>query len=53
MNSATCGLDLVDPNNPPRWVLRRYSFGYEHITKEWVDTMIARGRATQISANLI
>jgi hypothetical protein len=40
MNSATCGLDLVDPNNPPRWVLRRYSFGYEHITEEWVDTMM-------------
>ena len=28
--------------------LRRYSFGYEHITEERVDTMIARGRATQI-----
>ena len=23
-----------------RWVLQRYSFGYEHITEEWVDTMM-------------
>jgi hypothetical protein len=40
MNSATCGLDLIDPNDPPRWVLQRYSFGYEQITEEWVDTMM-------------
>jgi pimeloyl-ACP methyl ester carboxylesterase len=23
-----------------RWVLQRYSFGYEHITEEWVDAMM-------------
>jgi hypothetical protein len=23
-----------------RWVLQRYSFGYEHITEEWVDQMM-------------
>jgi hypothetical protein len=23
-----------------RWVLQRYSFGYEHITEEWVDVMM-------------
>ena len=23
-----------------RWVLQRHSFGYEHITEEWVDTMM-------------
>jgi hypothetical protein len=34
-------------------IVPNYSFGYEHITEEGVDTMIARGRATQISANLI
>ena len=36
-----------------RWVLQRYSFGYEHITEEWVGYDDARGRTTQISANLI
>ena len=23
-----------------RWVVQRYSFGYEHITEEWVDAMM-------------
>ena len=23
-----------------RWVLQKYSFGYEHITEEWVDVMM-------------
>jgi 2-hydroxy-6-oxo-6-(2'-carboxyphenyl)-hexa-2,4-dienoate hydrolase len=23
-----------------RWVLQKYSYGYEHITEEWLDTMV-------------
>ena len=23
-----------------RWVVQKYSFGYEHNTEEWVDTMM-------------